>query len=151
MEAVAFRSARETDDLVHLYAEHSRPLLQLAALLVADVGAAREIVYEAFAAFDGRRSRPRRSDDVFMLLLRTVVRRAREIVPEPHAVMTESAMMGALHALPGRQREALVLRYYGQLSDEQAAAVMGVRPAGLRADVALGLASLRAVLANPGP
>lgn len=147
---MAFRAARETEDLARLYAEHSRPLLQLAALLVSDIGAAREIVYEAFAAFDRRRSRPRRSEDVFMLLLRAVVRRAREIVPEPRAVRAEPAVMGALHALPARQREALVLRYYGQLSDEQAATVIGVRPAGLRADIALGLAGLRAALATPG-
>lgn len=168
MEAVAFRSDRRPsgrrlasralsgpggDELARLYAQHSRPLLQLAALLVPDLQAAREIVYEAFAAFDCGRSRPRRSDDAFMLLLRTVVRRARGSVASAPApgTLAGSAVLGALHALPRPQREALVLRYYGQLSDEQAATAMGVRPGELRANVARGMAALRAALASSGP
>lgn len=57
-----------------------------------------------------------------------------------------AAVIRAVRALPGDQREALVLRYYGQLSDEQAAAAMGVRPTVLRANVACGMAALRAIL-----
>lgn len=179
MEAVAFRSAGDPsgrrvvppelsgpggDELARLYAQHSRPLLQLAVLLVHDIHAAREIVYEAFAALDSGRSRPRRSDDAFMLLLRTVVHQARRAVAaapdcgapaglsvsQPDTAVPESAVLGALQALPRRQREALVLRYYGQLSDEQAATAMGVRPGEMRANVARGMAGLRAALTSSG-
>jgi len=160
------------DELARLYAKHSRWLLQLAALLVPDLGTAREIMYEAFAALDRAHIRTRRSGDEFTFLVRAVVCRARMARPSPEAdtridgarvvapgttesampgaVMPEGAVLAALRGLPTAQREALVLRYYGQLSDEQAAAAMGVRPAELRAYVTDGMAALRAALAPRG-
>jgi DNA-directed RNA polymerase specialized sigma24 family protein len=160
------------DELARLYAKHSRRLLQLAALLVPDLGAAREVMYEAFAALDRGHIRPRRSGDEFTFLLRAVVYRARRTRPSldadtrmdgakvadagaaesemPETVMPEAAVLAALRALPAVQREALVLRYYGQLPDEQAAVAMGVRPAELRAYVTDGMAALRAALARDG-
>lgn len=136
------------DDLARLYAEHSRPLVQLAALLVPDAGAAREIMYEAFAALARGRSRLHRSDDAFAFLLRAVVRRARMAAPPP--AVSGDAVLNALRALPRPQREALVLCYYGQLSDEQAAAALGVQPGELLANVARGMTALRAALASSG-
>jgi DNA-directed RNA polymerase specialized sigma24 family protein len=160
------------DELARLYAEHSRRLLQLAALLVPDLGAAREVMYEAFAALDRGHIRARRSGDEFTFLLRAVVYRARTarlssdadaridgarvVAPGatesamPGTVVPEGAVLAALRGLPAAQREALVLRYYGQLPDEQAAAAMGVRPAELRAYVTDGMAALRAALARNG-
>ncbi|HEX6448482.1 MAG TPA: sigma factor-like helix-turn-helix DNA-binding protein [Trebonia sp.] len=157
------------DELARLYAEHSRRLLQLAALLVPDLSAAREVMYEAFAALDRGHIRARSSGDEFTFLLRAVVYRARRVRPSPDAdtringakvvgagaaesampgtVMPDAAVLTALRTLPAAQREALVLRYYGQLCDEQAAAAMGVRPAELRAYVTSGMAALRAALA----
>jgi DNA-directed RNA polymerase specialized sigma24 family protein len=162
------------DELARLYAEYSRSLLQLAALLVPDIGAAREVMYEAFAALARGRSYPR-GGDAFAFLLRAVVHRARTAAPAAgpsetaetlpiagaaatceadmgaaEAALPQAAVLHALRALPGPQREALVLRYYGQLSDEEAAAAMGVRPAELRANVARGMAELRAMLASAG-
>jgi len=55
-------------------------------------------------------------------------------------------VINAVRALPGAQCEALILRYYGQLSEEQAAAAMGVRTGTLRANIARGMAALRTVL-----
>lgn len=149
-------TARGRDDLARLYAEHSRALVQLAALLVTDIGAAREIMYEAFAALERGRSRPRHPDDAFAFLLRAVVHRARTAVPPPAAVATtdpapgDDAVLSALRALPRPQREALVLRYYGQLSDEQAAAALDLHPAELIANVARGLSALRVALMSSG-
>ena len=158
------------DELARLYAQHSRWLLQLAALLVPDLGTAREVMYEAFAALDRGHIRARRSGDEFTFLLRAVVYRARMARPSPDAdvridgarmvapgptepampgtVVPEGAVLAALRGLPAAQREALVLRYYGQLSDEQAAAAMGIRPAELCAYVTSGMAALRAALAR---
>ncbi|HEX6451009.1 MAG TPA: sigma factor-like helix-turn-helix DNA-binding protein [Trebonia sp.] len=160
------------DELARLYAKHSRLLLQLAALLVPDLGAAREVMYEAFAALDRGHIRARRSGDEFAFLLHAVVYRARTArlssdadsridgarVVAPGStesamrgtVVPEGAVLAALRGLPAAQREALVLRYYGQLSDEQAAAAMGVRPAELRTYVTGGMAALRAALARNG-
>lgn len=194
MGAVAFRSVRGPvgrravpriradpagDELSRLYAEHSRSLLQLAALLVPDIGAAHEIMYEAFAAVVRGRSYPR-GGDAFPFLLRAVVHRARTVASASgraettgilpvaggsapgeadigaadlgaaEAALPQAAVLHALRSLPGPQREALVLRYYGQLSDEQAADAMGVRPPELRAHVARGMAALRAMLASAG-
>lgn len=151
------------DELALAYAEHSRSLLKLAALLVPDIGAAREVVYESFAALHReqrhreQRKRERHSlrcrEEVLAFLLRDVVCRARAVVsdggiiPAAHDLAGgDAAVIRAVRALPDNQREALVLRYYGQLSDEQAAAAMGVRTAALRASVTQGMAELRAVL-----
>jgi len=49
--------------------------------------------------------------------------------------------------LPERQREALVLRYYGELSGAQAAA-MGVSPATARRHTARAVATMRTMLAR---
>ena len=151
------RADSRGDELAWVYAEHSRPLLRLAALLVTDVNTAHEVMYEAFAALQQGRGRLRRSDDVFMFLLRAVVHRARTFAvrvsgpgPPDDPGLPNDAVLDALRALPGPQREALVLRYYGQLPDEQAAGVMGVPPAELRANVSRGMAALRSALSPCG-
>lgn len=144
-------------ELAHRYAEHSRRLLKLAALLVPEITAADEVMYEAFAAMYQARDRIRGHDDVFAFLLRDVVSRARvamgargsqlpHVPGSPVPTSQEISVLDAVRALPGSQREALVLRYYGQLSDEEAAAAMGIEPAELRAHVTLGMATLRAYL-----
>src|ERR1700691_5526489 len=74
------------DELALAYAEHSRSMLQLAVLLVPDVTAAREVVYESFAALHGeqRHQGQRHQEhsfqcrqDALAFLLRAIVRRAR--------------------------------------------------------------------------
>jgi RNA polymerase sigma factor (sigma-70 family) len=50
--------------------------------------------------------------------------------------------------LPQRQREALLLRYYLDLSDEEIAHAMGVRQSTVRSAVHRGLAALGNVLAG---
>jgi DNA-directed RNA polymerase specialized sigma24 family protein len=142
------------DELALAYAEHSRSLLKLAALLVPDISAAREVVYESFAALHREQQSLRSHEDVFAFLLRNVVARARAVVarsginPSVRSVAGGDAVIRAVRGLPDGQREALVLRYYAQLSDEQAAAAMGVRTSVLRVNVARGMAGLRAVLGS---
>jgi DNA-directed RNA polymerase specialized sigma24 family protein len=151
------------DTLALAYAEHSRLLLKLAALLVPDVGAAREVVYESFAALyreQQRREQQRREhgglgcrEEALEFLLRDVVCRARVVVtgaglsPVVHdRAAGDTSVIRAVRALPAEQREALVLRYFGDLSDEHAAAAMGVGTSVLRINVARGMAELRAAL-----
>lgn len=141
------------DELAGIYAEHSRNLLKLAVLLVGDIGSAEDIVSSAFAAMDRARYRLRCRDDMLAYLRRAVVCGARAAAgrdirwrcacPDP----ADAAVIEALRMLPSGQREALVLRYYGQLSDAEAADAMGVRTAVLRVNVDRGLAALRTVLA----
>ncbi len=57
-----------------------------------------------------------------------------------------SAVVTALRTLPARQREALVLRYYGDLSQAQIASTMGISRGAVKSHAARGMSSLRAVL-----
>jgi RNA polymerase sigma factor (sigma-70 family) len=49
--------------------------------------------------------------------------------------------------LSPRQREAVVLRYYADLSESQVAAAMGISTGAVKAHTARAMGSLRAVLA----
>jgi RNA polymerase sigma factor (sigma-70 family) len=61
-------------------------------------------------------------------------------------LLERTAVVSALRSLPPRQREALVLRYYGDLSEAQIATAMGISRGAVRTHTARAIASLRAVL-----
>jgi DNA-directed RNA polymerase specialized sigma24 family protein len=139
------------------YAEHSRSLLRLAVLLVTDVGAAEAIMRDAFAALYGQRHRARTAEEVQMFLRQSVVFGARSSrAPSSAAVGWHGyegavgagygPVIDAIRSLPRRQHEALVLRYYACLSEEDAAAAMGVRLSALRIHLAAGMSALRPIL-----
>jgi RNA polymerase sigma-70 factor (ECF subfamily) len=65
-------------------------------------------------------------------------------VPEPD--VTDPALLAALRALPPAQRAAVVVRYYLDLSVEDAAQVLGKRPGTVRALTSQGIARLRDLL-----
>ena len=64
------------------------------------------------------------------------------------AQLERSALISALRTLPARQREALVLRYYGDLSDAQIAAAMGISTGAVKSHAARAMSSLRAELSG---
>ena len=51
--------------------------------------------------------------------------------------------MRALRALPQRQREVLVLRYYADLSEAQIADAMGISTGAVKSHASRGMAALR--------
>jgi RNA polymerase sigma-70 factor (sigma-E family) len=55
------------------------------------------------------------------------------------------ALLKALAQLPARQREAVVLRYWEDLSETQVAAAMGCSVGAVKSNTAKGIAKLRAV------
>jgi RNA polymerase sigma-70 factor (sigma-E family) len=55
-------------------------------------------------------------------------------------------VLAALAGLPPRRREAIVLRYWLDLSEREIAAVMGVSPGTVKSNVSRGLAALAATL-----
>ncbi|MFJ7047321.1 SigE family RNA polymerase sigma factor [Streptomyces sp. JV178] len=55
------------------------------------------------------------------------------------------ALLTALSQLPPRQREAVVLRYWEDLSESQAAEAMGCSVGSVKSNAAKGLAKLRAI------
>jgi RNA polymerase sigma factor (sigma-70 family) len=78
-------------------------------------------------------------------------------VPDPGsndlgaAVDTRDRLYHALGALPARQRAAVVLRYYEDLSEIDTAAAMGCSVGTVKSQTAKGLAHLRAVLGRNSP
>jgi RNA polymerase sigma-70 factor (sigma-E family) len=54
-----------------------------------------------------------------------------------------AALLDELSQLPARQRAAIVLRYYEDLSDEDIAAALGCRVGTVRSSISRGLAALR--------
>src|SRR5262249_25586 len=74
------------------------------------------------------------------------------------ALLERSEVMAALRKLPGRQREVVVLRYYGDLSDEQVATTMGLSIGAVKRLASRAMVALRSVLEressatlSPGP
>jgi DNA-directed RNA polymerase specialized sigma24 family protein len=121
-----------------LYLTHYRPLVTLAARLVRDLATAEEIVHDSFVAVHAARRRRPGADLALSQLRRSVVDRSRSrrrnraiagmitpgLLPRRLAVRTrrgpeleQSAFISALWALPARQREAVVFRYFADLPD----------------------------------
>jgi RNA polymerase sigma-70 factor (sigma-E family) len=150
-----------------LYSAQYRSLVRLAALLVRDVATAEEVVQDAFVAMHGAWRRLREPDKALSYLRQSVVNRSRSVLRHravvekyapkglPDAPSAEngaivelerSAVVKALGALPNRQREALVLRYYGDLSEAEIAQTMGISRGAVKSHTARGMAALRSVL-----
>jgi RNA polymerase sigma-70 factor (sigma-E family) len=133
--------------LADLYREHRMRMVRLAVLLVDDPLTAEDVVQEAFTGLH-RHWSGLRDEAAAVAYLRTAVvngsrsvlrrrRTARDYVP-PHQVNARSAeslamlsaehqaVVDALATLPPRQREVLVLRYYGGLSESEIADATGI-------------------------
>ena len=150
-----------------IYSEHYRSLVRLAAFLVRDNATAEEVVQDSFVAMHGAWRRLRDTDKALSYLRQSVVNRSRSVLrhrmvvdkntPKPppdmpsaeHGAIIQlerSAVVSALRALPDRQREALVLRYYGDLSEAQIASTMGISRGAVKSHTARAMSALRAVL-----
>jgi RNA polymerase sigma-70 factor (sigma-E family) len=147
-----------------LYSANYRSLVRLASLLVRDAGTAEEVVQDAFIAMHGGWRRLRDPDKALAYLRQSVVNRSRSVlrhraVVEKHAPkglpdapsaesgaiveFERSAVVKALSTLPTRQREALVLRYYADLSEADIARAMGISRGAVKSHTARGMAALR--------
>jgi len=150
-----------------LYSAHYRSLVRLAALLVRDIGTAEEVVQDSFVAMHGGWRRLRDSEKALSYLRQSVVNRSRSVLrhrvvvdrnsPKPPpdmpsaehgaiALFERSAVIAALRTLPGRQREALVLRFYADMSEAQIADVMQISRGAVKSHTARAMQALRAVL-----
>jgi RNA polymerase sigma-70 factor (sigma-E family) len=150
-----------------IYSTHYRSLVRLAVLLVRDVATAEEVVQDSFIAMHDAWRRLRDSDKALSYLRQSVVNRSRSVLrhrvvvdrnapkaaPDmPSAeqgalsLLERSAVIAALRTLPPRQREALVLKYYADLSEAQIASTMGISRGAVKSHTARGMASLRTVL-----
>jgi DNA-directed RNA polymerase specialized sigma24 family protein len=142
--------------LGELYQEHYRPLVRLAALLVSDLATAEEIAQEAFAEAHGTWPALPGHDAALRCLRQSVIQHARSVsalqaaaslrVSGLPAAGPDAGLLTALRALPVRQREVLVLRYFADLPESEIAAVTGTRIAVIKSYTAQGMSTLRAGL-----
>jgi DNA-directed RNA polymerase specialized sigma24 family protein len=119
---------------------------------------AEEIVHDSFAAVHREWRRLRDADRAVTHLRRCTVQGTRRFRDRksggtappaslPDGVTVPSTrVLSALRGLPCWQREALVLRYYADLPEAQAAAAMGVTRAAFRGHATRGMTSLRRLL-----
>ncbi len=149
--------------LTALYTEHYRALVRLAALLLDDVGASEEVVQDAYVKMHGAWRRIQDPDKAAAYLRSTVLNLARSrmrrrlvarkhaTAPMPDAPSAEydalaraerQDVVTAIKALPARQREAIVLRYYAELSEAQIAEAMGCTPGAVKSHIHRGKAAL---------
>ncbi len=140
-------TSRAAPEVTALYAEHALGLVRLAVLLVGDRASAEDIVQDAFLGLFRRWERLTDTSTPLAYLrvsvlngCRTALRRrsrARSVgnlterpadSAEAVALLSEEqrAVAGALRRLPERQREALLLRYYLDLSEAEIATAMGI-------------------------
>nr|WP_236715110.1 sigma-70 family RNA polymerase sigma factor [Nonomuraea pusilla] len=174
VELLSQRETRDTRprdtrrvDVASLFAEHHMGLVRLAYVMVGDRQTAEDVVQDAFARTHAGRGRLRDTSRALAYIrsavlngCRSVLRRRltalRRTVPyQPPAWSAESAVLLseerrevllALRALPRRQREALTLRYYLDLSDQEIAETMGVGASTARSTIARGLVALARAL-----
>jgi RNA polymerase sigma-70 factor (sigma-E family) len=145
-----------------LYAAHAQRAGRLAYFLVGDRELAQDLVQEAFLKVFARWGNLRESHSFAAYLNRTIVNLANKIhrrrgverryldkQPRLEAAApvrdfeTADDMWRRLQLLPQRQRTAIVLRYYEDLSDQQAAEAMGCSTTAIASLVQRALGTLR--------
>jgi RNA polymerase sigma-70 factor (sigma-E family) len=149
-----------------IFGEHYRSFVRMAALLVGDVATAEAVVQDSFVAMHVAWRRLRDSEKALPYLRQCLVNRSRSALrhrivigrntPKPGPgvpsaereapPLPERAVVEAVRALPLRQREALVLTYYGGLTEAQAASAMGISPGRMKNHLAEAIETLWAVL-----
>ena len=157
------RGGRAQRRLAAAYQEHACGLARLAFLLTGDACLAEDLVHEAFARALARFAHLRRPQSLRAYLRRTVVnlagkhaRRSRNeraflaqagsgalaAASEPDVELRDQ-LWSALRQLPHRQRAALVLRFYEDLSERDTARVLGCRAGTVKSLVHRGLTAMR--------
>jgi RNA polymerase sigma-70 factor (sigma-E family) len=153
--------------LEDLYRQHRMRLVRLAILLVDEPATAEDVVQEAFTGLH-RHWAGLRDEAAALGYLRTAVvngsrsvlrrrKTARGYVP-PHQANARSAeslamlttehqsVVAALGQLPPRQREVLVLRYYGGMSEAEIATATGVSRGTVKSSASRALDVLQRIL-----
>jgi RNA polymerase sigma-70 factor (sigma-E family) len=153
--------------VTEIYHNEYKSLVRLAVLLVHDVPTAEEVVQDAFETMHTAWRRLREKEKALSYLRQAVVNKSRSVLrhrtvvdrnaPKPApdepsaehgalALIERSAVIAALRTLPDRQREAVVLRYYADLSEADIAAMMGISRGAVKSHTARAMAALKSIL-----
>jgi RNA polymerase sigma-70 factor (sigma-E family) len=144
----------------------STRLLRSAWLLVADRQAAEDLLQEVLVKVYFAWGRIETNPEAYArrALVRQAINRHRYRKRRPEStaaygvdrtspdiadsVALQRSVIAALHELPPKQRAAVVLRYFEDLSEAEAAVLLGCTGGTVRAQASRGLARLRAVLTS---
>jgi RNA polymerase sigma-70 factor (sigma-E family) len=155
--------------LEELYLRHGPQALRLAYLLTGSRDAAQDLVQDAFVRIAARFHDIRDPDAFGAYLSRSVVNLAnsrfrRQKVERSYLARAESPRPGdlpdiptrhdlrkVLFTLPSRQRAAIVLRYYIDLSEDQTAEVLGCSVGAVKSLVLRGMQTLRRQVRRDAP
>jgi RNA polymerase sigma-70 factor (sigma-E family) len=153
-----------------LYQAHALGMIRLAHIMLGDRASAEDVVQEAFCGLYRRWSALADTGSALAYVRSSVLNGCRSVLRRrsrardradgqqaapPPGISAEAAaitieerqqVLRALRRLPVRQREALVLRFYLDLSAEECAATMGIAPGSVRSAVHRGLESLGRML-----
>ena len=160
--------AREPDQqITALYQAHALGFVKLAVLMTGDQPASEDIVQDAFLGLCRRWPSLRETDSALGYLRTSVLNGCRSVhrvrfrrqavvldapgeadSAEAEALLGEAhrEVIVALRRLPPRQREAVVLRYYLDMTEGQAAEAMGVSRGTVKSATHRGLAALARML-----
>ncbi|PZS34376.1 MAG: SigE family RNA polymerase sigma factor [Pseudonocardiales bacterium] len=160
-----------TQALTDIFQQHRVGMLRLARLLVDDQQSAEDVVQDAFAGFyrayagliDPAKAQTYLRSAVLNNARSALRRRrtARAYIP-PHDVTARSAesmamldlehqaVVNAIHELPDRQREVLVLRYYEDLSEAEITELTGLARGTVKSTASRALDALERILAARG-
>lgn len=149
-----------------LFLLHHRRLVGLASLLVDDRQTAEEVVQDAFANLYRSWRKLRDPDAAVAFLNRSVVNAGRDALRRkqratravrhlvPRSELLESAehtavqhqehdrLWAAVAALPGRQRQVLVLRYYLDQTEAEIAETLGITRGSVKKHASRGITAL---------
>jgi RNA polymerase sigma-70 factor (sigma-E family) len=148
--------------LEEIYVRNSASALRLAYFLTGDRELAEDLTQEAFVRVAGRFRHLRDPDDLPAYLRRTIVnlftsqlrrkrlerqwlrrRTVQEPISEEVDIETRDELWMAMKLLPERQRAALVLRYYEDLDEREAAQALRCSIGALNQLIVRGKAALR--------
>jgi RNA polymerase sigma-70 factor (sigma-E family) len=168
VSATVSRAAEsEARGLAELYERHAPAAVRLAYLITGDRERSRDVAQEAFVRVAARFRHLRFPDAFDAYLRRTVINlctsqfrrerlerafleregsRERDRTTEPPDLGARDELRQALRRLPPRQRVAVVLRYYEDLSEEDMADAMRCSVPAARSLLSRGMQTLRSIV-----
>ncbi len=162
-----FDSGDSLQGVTALYQAHALGLIRLAVIMLGDRPTAEDVVQDAFAGLYRRWHALTDTGKALSYVRSSVLNGARSALRQrarqpaspgdPAAESAEAAallseehreVLAAIRRLPDRQREALVLRYYLELDEEDIAQSMGISRGTVKSTTSRAIAALRKTLGD---